>query len=135
MAKHKVRWAKGALSGFLPCLIISVGILVASVMVAAFIVTLGSYRVSELGLFSLSALILSAALSGGISARISGDEDRLRISVLCPFTVILIMLLISVILGASPSLSMLMNYLCYMGIYLLAAMLFKPRRKRGKRTR
>ena len=136
MTKHKRLSVKRiGLSGFLPCLIVSVVILIALVALAALVAAMGSYRASQLGIFSFAALILSAGLSGGISARICGNEGRLRITLLCPFTVVLIMLLISVISGASPSLSMLMNYLCYTGIFLLSAMLLKPGKRRGRKHR
>lgn len=128
MSRHKKLFkGTGGFQGFLPCLVISACILPVSVLAVAAILMSGAHSSTEIGIYSLAALIASALISGAVCTRTCGDEGRLRITLLCPFTVVLLMLLLSVIFGCTPSLSMLMNYVSYMGVFLLSAMIFKAR--------
>ena len=90
---------------------------------------------SLIGIFSLSALVLSAAGGGFITAKLNPTEK-----IGFPLTVCLgltmVMLLIGVITsGGHTSLGALMNYLCYFGIFALLSYLGGRGGKRHNRKR
>ena len=125
----------GRLGGFLPCLIAAVCVMVATVALTALVASLVSLAPGVTGIYSLVALILSAIIAGAVGAKICGDGGRIKITLLCPFAVVLIMLLVSVVMGGVPTLSGLMNYLCYMGAYILASIVARPGKGHKRRKR
>lgn len=119
---------------FVICLAISALIIIFLSVIFAFIANASGDPTGNLGLFSLTTLIVGAAASGFISAKIK-KEGALIFSTLVALALTLIMLLVCVIMGGGVSLSAFMNYLCYVGVAALSAFIGsrEGRHKRHKR--
>ena len=126
MIKFRRRLEKGGVGiRFLICLAISVISILTTALIAALIVSRLDDPTSKLGLYSLLAMLVAAGLSGMITVKTGGDGD-LRFSVLVSLAVVLLMLLINVIISSGKiSLGAIMNYVCYIGSYLLGALITK----------
>ena len=112
---------------FLVCFAISVLIILLFSLISAVIVGSLDDPTESVGIFSLATMLLSAALSGVMSARIKG-EGGLKFATLVALAVVLIMLLINVIISAGKvSGGSFMNYGCYLGVASLSAFLGRKR--------
>ncbi|MBQ8528881.1 MAG: hypothetical protein IJ459_04005 [Clostridia bacterium] len=132
MKFNRIR-CSGAHIGFLPCLGLSLLSVPVFTLIGAALASASEDPTAKVGLYSLLSLLLAAAVGGFIVSRLSG-EGGIKIALLCALAVVMVMLLISVIVtGGAPSVSALMNYGCYLGVYALAAILGK--RRGGKRRR
>ena len=132
-----VKIMKGSKNGrvriFLIALAVSAGALLVTSLTAAAIAYASPDPTGVVGIYSLVALIVSAAISGALTARLA-SEGRVRLAALTSLTVVMVMLLTAVIVGGgTPKLSSLMNYLCYLGVSVAAAYLARPRKRRHKR--
>ena len=87
----------------------------------------------NLGLFSLAALLLGAAIGGFASAKIK-KEGALVFSALVAVAIVLIMLIICLIAGGNLG-GALMNYGCYMGVAVFSAFIGARERKRRHHKR
>ncbi|MBQ7363437.1 MAG: TIGR04086 family membrane protein [Clostridia bacterium] len=87
---------------------------------------------STVGIFSIIALILTAAVTGFTVSRLKG-EGGVLIATLSSLLFTLILLLIGLIAGGgSLPLGCIINYLCFIAVSALAAVLG---RRRGRRVR
>ena len=120
-------------NGFLYCLITSAVMIVVFSFFAALGASLCKDQTGAVGLWASAGLLVAATVSGIICSRIAGESGRLKVALLCPFTVILIMLLISVLWGETPGISALINYGCYFGAFALAFLLVKPKERRQRK--
>ena len=131
MHKAKRALKNSLFQSFFICLSISAGVIVFLSLIFAIIANLLDDPTENLGLFSLAAMLLSAAVSGIVSTRIKG-EGGVGFSSLVALTIVLVMLLINVIICVVKiSLGAIMNYICYLGVAAMAA--FLGRKKEGKR--
>lgn len=98
-------------------LIICLSISVVSILLISIIFALvaeGSKDpTGNIGIFSLSALLISGAISGFVSAKIKG-EKAIGFSALISLVTIFIMLMLCLIISGKVGSGALMNYLCYM---------------------
>ena len=107
------------------------GFSIAAILVCSFITSLiagGSKDpTGMIGIFSLAAMLISAAAGGVFSSRIRGEGGTVY-AALVALAVVLVMLLIAVILcGGRVSAGAFMNYGCYLGVSALSAFLGKRR--------
>ena len=117
---------------FLICFGISVISILVTALIAALIVARLDDPTAKLGIFSLIAMLISAAISGVITTRVAGDGGT-RFALLVALAVVLIMLLINVICyGGKVSGGAFMNYGCYLSVAALCAFIGK---KTGRRPR
>ncbi len=117
--------------------LISLGIAVLSLVLCALVMALIAYSsenpTKSVPLFSLVALIASAAVSGITVSRIKG-EGGVKFTALVSLALMLLLLLIAIISGkGSVPPSAFMNYACYMGVAVISAFLGRKREKRRKR--
>ena len=133
MLKNKRRLDHGGVGmKFISCFAISFILIFISALISALIVQGLDDPTSKLGLFSLIAMMVSASVSGIISAKISG-ESGIRFAMLVALAVVLIMLLINVIASAGKvSGGAFMNYACYMGIASLSATLGRKKERHAR---
>lgn len=120
------------LGRFLPCVLITLGILVISTLIMAALAGISENPSGKIGIYSLIALLVCAVASGFISARISGGEG-IKYPALVAFCTALIMLLLSVIMGSTPSGASFMNYACFILASVFSGFLGRKREKRRKR--
>ena len=133
MAHRRFKGLKpGALGRFIPCVLISLGVTLLSTLIMAALAASSENPSAKIGLYSLVALLLSAAVSGFISARISPDTG-IKYPFLTSLATVLIMLLLSVIMGSSPSGASFMNYGCFMLVCVFVGLVSRKRDKRRKR--
>jgi peptidoglycan/LPS O-acetylase OafA/YrhL len=128
---------KGSKNGGVRTFILGAGTAAVALLVCSLIAAAIAYSDSDptgkIGIYSLAALIISAAIGGSVTSRLTGDGG-VRYAALTSLTVVMVMLLCAVITGGgSPKLSALMNYLCYLGVSVGAAHLARPRKRRHKR--
>lgn len=116
----------------MPCVLISLAVTLISTLVMAALAGVSENPSAILGTYSLVALILSAAVSGFTTAKISGSEG-IKYPLLTAFTTVLIMLLITVIMGIKPSGSSFMNYGCFILVSVFVGLLARKRERRRKR--
>ena len=110
---------------FVICFCLSSGVILVLSLICALIASSLSDPTANLGLFSLGAMILSAIVSGIFSVKYRKDCS-IGYAALVALMVVLIMLLINVIIsGGKISLGAFMNYGCYIGTYLLGALIAK----------
>lgn len=118
--------------GFLICFIISALLIFFFSFISALILNKIDDPTKNIGLFSLVAMLFSAAASGIVCSRLYGEKG-MRFASLVALAVVLIMLLINVIVNAGKVCGgAFMNYGCYLGIYALCGYLC---RKNGRRKR
>ncbi len=133
MAKRKFKAMKeSALGRFFPCVLVSIALVLLSTLVMAALAAISENPTGKIGIYSLVALILSAILSGIISARISGAEG-IKYPLLSALCVVLIMLLFSVVIEGAPSASSLMNYGTFVAVSAFSGFLGRKREKRRAR--
>ena len=127
MHKAKGSFFDGIAGKFILCFAISILLIVLFSLFSALILDGLKDPTKNIGVFSLSAMVLSAILSGVLCSRIKG-ESGLRFASLVGLAVVLLMLLINVIISSGKvSLSAFMNYGCYLGAYILSAYLGRKR--------
>ena len=127
MHKAKGSFFDGIAGGFILCFAISILLIVLFSLFSALILDGLKDPTKNIGVFSLSAMVLSAILSGVLCSRIKG-ESGLRFASLVGLAVVLLMLLINVIISSGKvSLAAFMNYGCYLGAYILSAYLGRKR--------
>jgi len=135
LKNRRTRKEGGLLHGFLPCLGLSALLIPVSALVATAFASASDDPTGKAGLYSLLALLLSAAVSGFTVSRLSG-EGGVKLAALCALAIVLIMLLISIIAtGKIPSVGALMNYGCYLGVAALSALVGRKREKRHRRRK
>lgn len=116
---------------FLICFAISALTIILFSVISALILYSLDDPTKNLGAFSLVTMMLSAATSGVISARIKGDGG-FQFAILVALAVVLVMLLINVIICAGKvSGGAFMNYGCYLAVAALSAFVGK----KGERHR
>lgn len=131
---RKFAKSSGKLATFMRGIIVSTAILISASFVMAAVASMSGDPTRVLGICALAALGLSAAVSGVAVCRMSGEEG-LKISALCALMITLIMMLAGLITnGGKPPVSGIMNYVCYISIYIFAAALGR-KRKGPKRKR
>lgn len=127
-----MRKGKGSLTGgvaqsFFICFAISVFLIILFSLISALIAGALDDPTKYLGVFSLGAMLLSAMVAGVSCTRIKG-EGGVRFASLVALAVVLLMLLINVIICAGKvSGGAFMNYGCYLGTFILSAVLGKKR--------
>lgn len=117
---------------FALCIAISAGILMLLSIAGAAVLSCTDDPTAYVGISALAVTILSAAVSGAICRRIRRDEG-MRLAVLSGLTVTLLMLLTGLTISGGVSPASLMNYLCYIGIFAIAAYLSGKGRRRRRR--
>lgn len=117
--------------------LISIGTSIASLLLCAFSMAMISYSGNDpaksIGIFSLVTLVLSAVISGVVITRMKG-EGGAKFAGLSSLSLVLILFFVALIIekGSVP-LSAFMNYSCYVGISVIAAIFGKKREKRRRR--
>ena len=120
---------------FTICFCFSVGMIFILSLISAMIVISLDDPTAKLGIFSLVTMLLSAAVGGFFSSKIRGGMS-LGYSALVSLSVVLVMLLMNVIMsGGQVSLGAFMNYGCYMGTYMLCALIIKNTANGRRRRR
>ena len=108
---------------FALCFGLSIGVLLISSVIFAIIANSLDDPTGKLGIFSLLAMLISAAVSGYLCSRIKG-EGGVGFAALVALALLLIMLLINVIICSGKiSFAAFMNYICYFGVASLSALL------------
>lgn len=116
---------------FLICFAFSALVIILLSLIFALVANMSEDPTGRLGIFSLAAMIISAAAGGVFSARFC-KESQLGFATLVALAIVLVMLLFCVILNAGKiSGAAFMNYACYIGVAALSA--FFGRRKEGHR--
>lgn len=125
MLKTKRSTERGIFGYFALCFGVSILIFILlSIICAAILLSLDD-PTAFIGVSSLVVLILSALISGIVSVFLWRDATIGR-SALTATLCVLIMLLINVIISSGKiSLGAIMNYVCYIGSYLLGALITK----------
>lgn len=133
MAKRRFKALRGGAVGrLLSCVLISLGLVLVSTLIMAALAGISENPSEKIDVYSLAALLISALVSGFVSAKISECEG-IKIPLLASFATVLIMLLISVIMGVSPSGASFMNYGCFILVSVFSGFLARKRERRRKR--
>ena len=111
------------------CLAISVLCILSVSFIFALISSTSNDPTGSLGIFSLSALLISGAVSGFISGKIK-KEGGIGFSALMALATTLIMLIFCIIISGKVSGGAIMNYVCYIGVSTLMG--FLATRKTGR---
>ena len=123
MQKIKRAFKNSIWGSFMICALLSGACILLFSLIFALIAGSLDDPTGNLGIFSLCAMLISAAISGFINSRIKG-EGGVGFATLVALSIVLIMLLINVIAcGGKISLSAFMNYVCYLGVSALASYL------------
>jgi len=113
---------------FLICFGFSAAMIILCSFIMALIASASGDPTRMVGIYSLVAMIVSAALGGIFSGRMRGDGGTVY-ALLVALAVVIIMLLIALIVrGGKVGGSAFMNYGCYLGVSTLAAILGKKRK-------
>ena len=119
--------------GFLICFCLSFGMIFILSLISAMILNSLEDSTAGIGIFSLGTIVISALLSGLISVRLHRGEN-IGYSAMVALAVVLVMLLVNLIMsGGKVRLGAFMNYACYMGSYLLGALIANHSGRRRKR--
>ena len=111
---------------------LSWAVILAITLISTAITTSLDDPTGNIGIFALGSLLISAAISGFVCCRIKGDGG-VAFSTLISLAVTLIMLLINVIAcGGKVTLGAILNYICYIGVASLSALLGKKRSNHRK---
>jgi O-antigen/teichoic acid export membrane protein len=87
----------------------------------------------KIGIFSLVSLLISAVLSGLITALTNKERGGGFFALIALGTVAVMMVACLIMTGGKISASAFMNYGCYLGAYALSALLGKKRKARPRR--
>ena len=118
---------------FVLCLILYILTFFVTALVSSVILNALSDPLSALPIASLVTLVVSAALSGGISSLIFKTKN-ITLSASVTLTASFLMLIFGIIASKGEfSIGAFMNCLCYVGVSILSALL--TRRKRRKKRR
>ncbi len=125
----------GSFTLFMRGAVISIAILLALSFIAAVALSTSADPTRSVGIYSLAALILSAVISGITVSRTSG-EGGVKIAALCALMITLIMMLTGLIVnkGRLP-VGGIMNYVCYLGIFIFSAYLGRKKARKPRRRR
>jgi len=130
--KRRQRDGANGFGRYFLCLLFSFAILTAVSLLASAACYLTSNPIESVGIFSLVAVVLSAAVTGGTISVYHGTGG-FKLALLSAFGTVLIMLAIAAICsGGKPAASALMNYICYVGVTLPSAYLMRPRERRHR---
>lgn len=137
MIKVKKVFSKKGKSGgakaFLFGMLISVVSFFVFSALAAILASSADNPTGSVGIYSLLALTLSAAVSGALISRMGG-QGGMRFSLICSLCTVLLMALYAIITtGGAPKSAALMNYICYIGVSALFS--FLGRKREGHRAR
>ena len=131
MVNASSRKGCSALGGLVSGVLISLLLLIALSFVAALVSYATENSTAGVGTFSLAALLISALISGFISAKRSGGFGS---AVLTVTASMLLIAVVGLIVGCGKiSLSGVMNCICYLGVGTAGA--FIARRRVGKTKR
>ncbi len=122
--------ARGRL--FLIGLALSLGTVLAASLVMSAVAYSSDDPTGKIGIYSLIALVASAAVSGFSVSRLC-QSGGAGMTALVSLATVLILMLSGVIIGGKLGLSSVMNYLCYFGVAMLASLLGKKRERRRRR--
>ncbi len=121
--------------GFIVCLGVSLAALPISSLLAAFAVNMTEDPTANIGICSLLAMIISAAISGIFTA-IYKKDSTVGYASLVALCVAIIMLIIGIVVNKGRlSASAFMNYGCYIGVAGICAYLSKHKNGRRRRRR
>ncbi len=116
-----------------------VGTLISLASILVFAVIFGALAMmfrdvtGRIPLFALLTVIFSGVAAGAVVSRLI-TEGNLPFSILVALMTSLIMMLIGIVAGGgSVSFSVFLNFLIFMGVFGLAAYLFKKRERRMKK--
>ena len=113
--------SKNAYIPFLRCAAISALVLPAVSFILAVVANASADPSAAIGISTLVSIVLSAAISGGVCVRTCKD-DGIKICTLCALFITLIMMLIGLISNrGSLPVSAVMNYVCYITVYVFAS--------------
>lgn len=131
--KFNKEFSKPAYISFLRCAAISALVLPAVSFILAVIANASADPTSAIGISTLVSIVVSAAISGAVCIRICKD-DGLKICTLCALFITLIMMLIGLISnkGAIP-ISAVMNYICYITVYVFVSVVSRRREGASRR--
>ena len=120
---------------FLKSLVVSIMAVVLFSALMAFIASMTSNPTGMVGIFSLVAMLASAAVGGVFVGKANGDASMLK-AMLVPLAVVGVMLITAVIICSGRiGGGAFMNYGCYVGVFFLGTLIgkHKPRKTRHRR--
>ena len=132
MLRQKNSKRGGRLSPILTGLGVAVAALLLSALIASIIAYTSKDPTAMMPVLSLSALLVSGALSSFLNARACGTASALTSAAAAAVLILLSGLVIS---SGDLSAAALMNCGCYVGVSALITVLSKRRTKRARRTR
>ena len=117
---------------FIPCVIISLVVILALSFVMALVANSTSDPTANIGIYSLLVLVLSGGVCGFCMSRAKGEGGVLH-ALLVSLVVSIFMLIIALIAGGGKlSLGSFMNYGCYIAVAVLFSYLGKKRERRHR---
>lgn len=133
MLKIKKRQGKSATVSFALCLGISVLCAGVISLIFAEAANLSAAPTGKTGIFSLAALLISAAASGFICAGMSKERGIGFFALVALAAVAIMMITCLICAGGKIGASAFMNYGCYFGTFMLFTLLAKKRRAKARR--
>ncbi len=120
---------------------ISLGLCVAASLLCAGVISLilalaansSADPTGKIGIFSLIALLISATLSGLVNGAMNRERGGGFFALIALAVVALMMIACLIMTGGKIGAAAFMNYGCYIGVYILSALLAK--KSKGKRHR
>ena len=127
------KMSKSAYTDFIKCIIYSALIIPALSFIGALIVNMTENPISYVSTASFAVLILSAVLGGAITAKMMSGQ--IKIPIFSALFITLVMMIIGLIANRGAIIcSAAMNYVCYLAVYTLTAVLSRGKgKKRSKR--
>ena len=119
---------------FAICLAISTSAVILLSMTFALVAIMSKDPTGNLGIFSLSALLLGGAIGGFASAKIR-KEGAVVFSALVALAVVMIMLIVCIIINGKIGGGAFMNYACYVGVSAFSGFLGAREKKYRRRIR
>lgn len=128
--KHGGGSAVGALGLCVGISLLCVGIIS---LIFALAANLSADPTGKIGIFSLIALLISAALAGFVNGAMN-RERGVGFFALGALAVVAVMMIACLIMtGGKIGTGAFMNYGCYLGVYMLSTLLAKKRRTKARR--
>lgn len=123
--KRMLREGNTAIS-FLICFAFSVAVMILLALIFALVANMSEDPTGKLGIFSISAMIISAIIGGVFTMRFS--KSNLGLTALVALAIVLVMLLFCIVLNAGKiTASAFMNYACYLGISVFSGFIGKQK--------
>ena len=126
---HKIKkylHGDGGAMKFFICLGVAIFSLLVVSLIMASVATFTDNPGGIIGILSLAAMLVSAVISGVAATKIKPNSSLLYAFAVAG-SVIVLMLLCSVVMSGKISSAALMNYACYLGVFVLGSVLGKKK--------